>query len=205
MDFNKETALVETVLFLESEPVTAKVISNKAQLSEEVVEKCLEKLKEIGPKSLALPEIIIVDIQLADETGYSLVQEITKHYKTIKCVMYSMYDSAGYILQAKNSGAKGYVSKVASEEELVHCLEVVQSGGIYLEKEKIEAQQKLEDLTLLFTKQETCILEKLLQGKSNEDISNELFISMHTVENYVSFIYDKTNVKNRAELLEKFK
>ena len=166
---------------------------------------CLEKLKEIGPKSLELPEIIIVDIQLADETGYSLVQEITKHYKTIKCVMYSMYDSAGYILQAKNSGAKGYVSKVASEEELVHCLEVVQSGGIYLEKEKIEAQQKLEDLTLLFTKQETCILEKLLQGKSNEDISNELFISMHTVENYVSFIYDKTNVKNRAELLEKFK
>ena len=166
---------------------------------------CLEKLKEIGPKSLALPEIIIVDIQLADETGYSLVQEITKHYKTIKCVMYSMYDSAGYILQAKNCGAKGYVSKVASEEELVHCLEVVQRGGIYLEEKKIEAQQKLEDLTLLFTKQETCILEKLLQGKSNEDISNELFISMHTVENYVSFIYDKTNVKNRTELLEKFK
>ncbi len=166
---------------------------------------CLDKLKEIGNRSPNLPEVIIVDIQLADGTGYSLVQEITKHFKTIKCVMYSMYDSAGYILQAKNCGAKGYVSKVASEEELVHCLEVVQRGGIYLEEKKIEAQQKLEDLTLLFTKQETCILEKLLQGKSNEDISNELFISMHTVENYVSFIYDKTNVKNRAELLEKFK
>lgn len=166
---------------------------------------CLDKLKEIGPKSLNLPEIIIVDIQLSEGTGYSLVQEITEKYKTIKCVMYSMYDSAGYILQAKNCGAKGYVSKVASEEDLVHCLEVVQSGGIYLEKNKIEAQQKLEDLTLLFTKQETRILEKLLQGKSNEDISKELFISMHTVENYVSFIYDKANVKNRMELLEKFK
>ena len=166
---------------------------------------CLEKLKEIGNRSPNLPEVIIVDIQLADGTGYSLVQEITKHFKTIKCVMYSMYDSAGYILQAKNCGAKGYVSKVASEEELVHCLEVVQRGGIYLEEKKIEAQQKLEDLTLLFTKQETCILEKLLQGKSNEDISNELFISMHTVENYVSFIYDKTNVKNRTELIEKYK
>ena len=151
-----------------------------------------------------LPEIIIVDIQLADETGYSLVQEITKHYKTIKCVMYSMYDSAGYILQAKNSGAKGYVSKVASEEELVHCLEVVQSGGIYLEKEKIEAQQKLEDLTLLFTKQETCILEKLLQGKSNEEISTELFISLHSVHNYVTYIYTLADVHNRAEFLEKF-
>ena len=46
MDFNKETALVETVLFLESEPITVKTISNKSQLSEEFVEKCLERLKE---------------------------------------------------------------------------------------------------------------------------------------------------------------
>ena len=46
MDFNKETALVETVLFLESEPLTIKMLSNRAQLSEEVVEKCIEKLNE---------------------------------------------------------------------------------------------------------------------------------------------------------------
>ena len=46
MDFNKETALVETVLFLESEPLTVKVLANKAQLSEEVTEKCIEHLKE---------------------------------------------------------------------------------------------------------------------------------------------------------------
>ena len=46
MDFTKETALCETILFLESEPLTVKVLSNKAQLSEEVVEKCLESLKE---------------------------------------------------------------------------------------------------------------------------------------------------------------
>ena len=46
MDFTKETALCETILFLESEPLTVKVLSNKAQLSDEVVEKCLEHLKE---------------------------------------------------------------------------------------------------------------------------------------------------------------
>ena len=43
---DKETALVEAVLFLESEPLSVKMISNKSQLSEEVVEQCLEKLKE---------------------------------------------------------------------------------------------------------------------------------------------------------------
>ena len=46
MEFKKETALVETILFLESEPLTVKVLSNKAQLSEEVVDKCIEKLQE---------------------------------------------------------------------------------------------------------------------------------------------------------------
>ena len=46
MEFNKETALCEAILFLESEPLTVKVLSNKAQLSEEVVEKCIENLQE---------------------------------------------------------------------------------------------------------------------------------------------------------------
>ncbi|MBC6714060.1 SMC-Scp complex subunit ScpB [Treponema sp. Marseille-Q3903] len=46
MEFNKESALIECILFLESEPLSVKVISNKAQLSEEVVTKCLEKLEE---------------------------------------------------------------------------------------------------------------------------------------------------------------
>ncbi|MCR5063727.1 MAG: SMC-Scp complex subunit ScpB, partial [Treponema sp.] len=46
LDLNKEAALLETVLFLESEPITVKILSNKSQLSEEIVEKCIEKLKE---------------------------------------------------------------------------------------------------------------------------------------------------------------
>lgn len=46
MELKRETALVETVLFLDSEPLSVKVIANKAQLSEEVVENCLENLKE---------------------------------------------------------------------------------------------------------------------------------------------------------------
>ena len=46
MELNKETALLETVLFLESEPLSVKVLSNKSQLSEEVVERCLDNLKE---------------------------------------------------------------------------------------------------------------------------------------------------------------
>lgn len=169
---------------------------------------CLEKLSElsadVNKDNTSLPQIIIIDVQLCGESGFSLVQEISKLYKSIKCVMYSMYDTSGYIMQAKNCGAKGYISKVASEEELVKCLEIVQNGGVYIEEKMRKAQEKLNYVEPLLSKQEKRILEKLLQNKTNKQISEELFISVHTVEDYVSDLYDKCDAKNRAELIEKF-
>lgn len=150
------------------------------------------------------PEIIIIDVQLIGETGFSLCKKLNEKYKAIKCVMYSMYDTPGYILQAKDSGAMGYISKVASEQELVKCLEKVQKGEFYLEQKMIEAQTRLETITNIFSKQERLVFELILQKKSNDDIVNELFISNRTVENYISRIYDKLDVKNRTELLQKY-
>ena len=164
---------------------------------------CLECLE--GLSETALPEIIIVDVQLINETGFSLVKQITQKWPQIKCVMYSMYDTTGFVLQAKDSGAKGYISKAAKEEELAHCLEVVQNGGTYMEQYMSEAQNKIDSIVSVLSKQERIIFEALLQEKSNKQICDELFISPRTVENYTSRLYSKIGVKNRDELIEKFK
>ena len=164
---------------------------------------CLECLE--GLKETALPEIIIVDVQLVNETGFSLVKQITQKWPQIKCVMYSMYDTTGFVLQAKDSGAKGYISKAAKEEELAHCLEVVQNGGTYMEQYMSDAQNKIDSIVSVLSKQERVIFEALLQEKSNKQICDELFISPRTVENYTSRLYSKIGVKNRDELIEKFK
>ncbi len=164
---------------------------------------CLSALETISLQE-DFPKIIIVDVQLGKESGFELVEKITKRRPDIKCLIYSMYDTPGYILQAKESGAKGYISKVASEEELLLALQTLYEGGEYIEKRMEKINQKLCSVDALFSRQEKVIFEKLLQGKSNRQIADELFISSHSVENYVSFIYDKTNVKNRAELLKKF-
>lgn len=163
---------------------------------------CLKKLAELTKENL--PEIIIVDVQLTEENGFSLVQEISEKYQSIKCVMYSMYNTAGYIMQAKDCGAKGYISKVANEEELVECLKIVQDGGIYIEEKLFNIKKNLDTIEPLLAKREKRILEKILQNKTNKEISEELFLSIHTVEDYVSDIYDKCDVKNRTELVNKF-
>ena len=172
--------------------------------------KCLEDLgglsgTNVDTANSPLPEIIIVDVQLINETGFELVKTITQKWPEIKCVMYSMYDTTGFVLQAKDSGAKGYISKVAKEEELVHCLEVVQSGGTYIEQYMAEAQNKIDSIVSILSKQERNIFEALLQEKSNKQICDELFISPRTVENYTSRLYSKIGVKNREELIERFK
>ena len=164
---------------------------------------CLDCLSKISDEK-DFPQIIIVDVQLGKESGFELVEKITKGFPKIKCLIYSMYDTPGYILQAKESGAKGYISKVAGEDELLLALTALYEGGCYIEKRMKKMQEKLTSVDSLFSRQEKVIFEKLLQGKSNRQIAEELFISSHSVENYVSFIYDKTNVKNRRELLEKF-
>ena len=164
---------------------------------------CLECLE--GLPETALPEIIIVDVQLINETGFSLVKQITQKWPQIKCVMYSMYDTTGFVLQAKDSGAKGYISKAAKEEELAHCLEVVHNGGTYMEQYMSEAQNKIDSIVSVLSKQERVIFEALLQEKSNKQICDELFISPRTVENYTSRLYSKIGVKNRDELIERFK
>lgn len=165
---------------------------------------CFAFLKELPVENEIFPEILIIDVQLAGETGFQLVKNISKYLPQIKCVMYSMYDTAGFILQAKDSGAKAYISKVAKEEELAHCLELVQNGQTYLEDHMIQTQNKISSIVTMLSKQEKNIFEAILQGKTNQQICDELFLSNRTVENYTSRLYAKISVKDRDELIKKY-
>lgn len=152
------------------------------------------------------PEIILIDVQLVNESGFDLLKDLKQNFPEIKCIMYSMYDTAGFILQAKNLGAKGYISKIASEEELLKCIKAVQNGQSYLESrlDYENIQKKLDPITSVLTKQELVIFEKMLQGKTNDEITDELCISLRTVRNYVTYIYNLAEVHNRKEFLEMF-
>jgi len=166
---------------------------------------CLVALRTLGPKNPDFPLIAIVDIQLQEENGFNLVKQIKKEFPELKIVMYSMYDTWGFILQAKDLGVEGYISKVSSDEELVNCLEIVKNGGKYYEKKEESIQNEIDSIVSVLKKQEKVIFEMMLQGKSNIQIKDELFISLHTVENYVSYLLKITSCSNREELIKKYK
>ncbi|MBP3741547.1 MAG: response regulator transcription factor [Treponema sp.] len=165
---------------------------------------CLSALAKCSEKDR--PELIIIDIQLAEgENGFNLVKNLKSLYSEIKIVMYSMYNTWGFILQAKDLGVQGYISKVAGDEELLLCLENVKNGSTYYEKKSESIQTELSSILSVLKKQERIVFEMVLQGKSNRQISDELFISLHTVENYISYLIKLSDCKKRDELIEKYK
>lgn len=167
-------------------------------------EDCIKALEQAGLSSNK-PELLIVDIQLKDESGFDLVKKLKEKNPETKIVMYSMYDTWGFILQAKELGVQGYISKVASDKELLKCLDVVASGGTYYEHKSDEVKNELDSILQILKKQEKVVLQLVLQGATNEQIKDKLFISLHTVENYVSYLLNVTSCKTRLELIEKFK
>ena len=80
----------------------------------------------------------------------------------------------------------------------------VQRGQTYLEDHMIQTQNKISSIVTMLSKQEKNIFEAILQGKSNQQICDELFLSNRTVENYTSRLYSKISVKDREELIKKY-
>jgi DNA-binding NarL/FixJ family response regulator len=172
----------------------------------ELQKRLLKKAAGIEDPVNIMPDMIIVDIQLVnDESGFVLVQELKSKYPQIKIVMYSMFDTWGFVLQAKDLGVQGYISKVASDEKLVRCLNIVRDGGTYYEKKSESIQKELESILPVLKKQEKIVFELVLQGKSNKQICDQLFISLHTVENYISYLIKLAGCKNREQLIEKYR
>ena len=105
-----------------------------------------------------------------------------------------MFDTIGFKLQAKDIGADGFISKAACDDELVKCLNYVVNGGIYFGENDASIQKELDSIIPFFKPNEKRVFELILQGKTNVQISEELLLGLHTVENYVSYIFNITNL-----------
>ena len=151
----------------------------------------------------ALPEIIIFDIQLANEMSFDLIRSVTKDFPPIKSVAFTMFDTTGFILAAKECGAKGYVSKTQSEAELLASLEKVSAGEecFPTSQEKEQKLSQAEHHLAQLTKQQRRLYQEILMGKTNEEIAASMNLKLHTVEVYITRMYEKLGIFNRDDIL----
>ena len=161
-----------------------------------------------------IPDVVLMDINLPDTNGIDLTQHTIEKYPTINILILSMHMSDEFITNSIEAGAKGYLPKTTSQAELIQAIKTVSKGSeyynsevsdmllkSYIRKTKNLSKEKVEQVVQL-TKREVEILVLFAQGFSNQEIADQLFISIRTVESHKNNIMQKLDLKSTVELVK---
>ncbi|EER7946292.1 transcriptional regulator UhpA [Escherichia coli] len=140
-------------------------------------------------------QVCICDISMPDISGLELLSQLPKGMATI---MLSVHDSPALVEQALNSGARGFLSKRCSPDELIAAVHTVATGGCYLTPDiAIKLASGRQDP---LTRRERQVAEKLAQGMAVKEIAAELGLSPKTVHVHRANLMEKLGVSNDVEL-----
>lgn len=169
-----------------------------------------------GPEALAAldaadPDLMLVDLSLTGMDGIELIKAVKKRKERLPMLVLSMHPEALYAERAVRAGAKGYVMKHASTDALLAAIRKVLAGKIALSPGMTE--KLLEKVTrdepagggspvAVLSDRELEIFMRLGQGLRTQRISEDLNLSVKTVETYYSRIKLKLGLKDAAELLQ---
>ncbi|KMJ58703.1 LuxR family transcriptional regulator [Bacillus sp. LL01] len=153
------------------------------------------------------PHVIVMDINMPNQDGIELTKIVKKEYPEIKVLILTMYKHDEYFMSAIKEGADGYLLKDSPSDQVVDAIRTVFKGESIIHpamtKKLIDYHQKgiqqAEDSTL--TEREKEVLVCLVEGLSNKEIAQRLFISDKTVKIHVSKIFKKLDVKSRSQVV----
>jgi len=152
------------------------------------------------------PDVVVADIQMPVMDGIELCKRVRELYSEVHVVAFTMYGDDSLIVDMLEAGAKGYVLKSTSKEELLDAIKAVQTRGTYfcnattprmarlIAGSKVNPFRKHEDAK--FTAKELEIIQLICQEYSSKQIAPMLDLSQRTVENYRNSILEKTGAKN---------
>lgn len=148
-------------------------------------------------------DVALLDIRMPEVNGVEATKEIVSSTNT-KCLILTTFDEEKYINEALKFGAKGYILKNNSPEQIINSIKSVYNETIVMNEnilKKIrgnEAEPKIQ--TGKFTDREIDVIKSIAEGLSNKEISKKLFISEGTARNYITSILDKTELEHRTQI-----
>jgi len=148
------------------------------------------------------PDIVIMDLQMEDLNGLQATAQIRASFTDIRVIILSMHANEEYVHEALAAGAKAYVLKRATPDELKLAVEAVARGGTYLSA--AISQQVLEHSAgqaVHLTPRQKQILHLISQGRNVKQIAVELALSVKTVESHRAEIMQRLGIPNAAALI----
>lgn len=162
------------------------------------------------------PDVILMDIIMAGMTGLEATRWVKEQSPKTKVVIISSEIKKEFVSEGIKCGIDGYIPKNSNKQEILEAIKAVTQGEKFFnkaitnlifedfyntEKDGKESSKRLKTSTQV-TKRENEVLRLAADGKSNQEIADELFISIKTVETHKMNILEKLGLKNTAELVK---
>jgi DNA-binding NarL/FixJ family response regulator len=153
------------------------------------------------------PDVILMDINMPEKNGVEVTGILKKKYPSIKVLVLTMHNHDEYFMAAIREGADGYLLKDAPSEQVVEAIRTVARGESVIHPSmtkkllNFHQQQQEQPKENVLTEREMEVLQCLVEGMSNKEIADRLFISDKTVKIHVSKIFKKFDVKSRSQVV----
>jgi DNA-binding NarL/FixJ family response regulator len=145
---------------------------------------------------------VIVDMLAPDVSGMEVFEKLNKFHTNVKVVAFTTLTSPILVENLLSLGAKAYVNKNQELEDLMEAIRQLKNGGIYLPNDySFLKKNYLGSKNNLLSEREIEIIQLIAKEFTTKDISEQLGISINTVENHRKSIFQKMDVKNVAGMI----
>jgi DNA-binding NarL/FixJ family response regulator len=175
----------------------------------EVVAEAADGGEAIDAVRDSMPEVVVMDLKLPTVSGAEATRQIVEESPHVRVLILSASGEESDVLEAVKAGARGYLLKSSTSDEVADAVRKVHAGepvftpslaGLVLDEFQRLAQHEDDDEPSL-TKRENEILKLVAKGYTYADIAERLFISVKTVQNHVQNILTKLQLHRRYELM----
>ena len=152
------------------------------------------------------PDVVLMDLNLPRVPGLEATRRILAAAPATAVLVLTMVDDDDSVLAALKVGARGYVLKGAAQEEVLAAIRSVAAGGAVFGPgvaQRVLGGRRTHAFEL--TEREAEILAQIAQGSSNAEIARELGLSLKTVQNHVSRVLTKMQVRDRTQAALRFR
>lgn len=148
------------------------------------------------------PDVMLLDINLPDSSGIDLCKDIHLRWPTIKIIALTSFGEYTIIRKMMDNGARGYLLKNAMPEEIIEGIETVMQGKIFLCHEVDLFLKRQANHQVFLTPRETDLLRLIVEGLTNHEIAEKLFLGVETINSYRKNLLFKLNARNTAVLVK---